>query len=102
MRVVVVELDASRPGGRSCVASQSSPKRSTDSSPASRRAVWIASSKRFIAIWRNTAATAPSSAPASRSSRSAGPGARSSSRSRTMFSPKIEAVSASVSGVEKW
>ncbi len=32
----------------------------------------MASSKRFIATWRNTAATAPSSAPASRSSRSAG------------------------------
>ena len=64
--------------------------------------MWIASSKRFIATWRNTAATAPSSEPASSDSRSAAPGARSSSRSSTIVSPKIEAVSAIVSGVVNW
>ena len=66
------------------------------------RSVCMACSKRFMAIWRNTAATAPSSDPASSDSRSAGPGARSSSRSSTIVSPKIDAVSAMVSGPVNW
>ena len=53
-----------------CDAAHSSPKRSTDSSPASRRSVWIASSKRFIAIWRNTVAIWSSRFDASSASRS--------------------------------
>ena len=63
---------------------------------------WIRSSKRFIATWRNTAATAPSSDSAKSESRAAASGASASSRSSTIVSPKIDAVSATVSGVENW
>ena len=54
------------------MSAHSSPNRSTDSSPSSRRAVCIASSKRFIAIWRNTVAIWSSRFDASSASRSCG------------------------------
>ena len=78
---------------------QAAAKASVDSSPDSRRSVWMRCSNRFIAIWRNTAATAPSSDSASSDSRAAASGASPSSRSSTIVSPKIDAVSATVSGV---
>ncbi len=85
-----------------CVSAQSSPKRSTDSSPSERREVWTASSKRFIAIWRKTVAIWPSIDSASRLSRERASPAASSRRPKTSSSANTEAVSATVSGVSWW
>ena len=84
---------------RSCSRVQSSEIRSTESSPSSRRPVWIASSKRLSAIWRKTVATVSSIRPTSRSRRARGSSSRSISVSNVRASPKTDAVSASVSGV---
>ena len=86
----------------SCVVAHSSPKRSTDSSPSSRRAVCTASSKRFIATWRNTVAIESSSVAASRANRSFGSSMRASRALLVTVSPNTDAVSASVSGVDWW
>jgi hypothetical protein len=76
--------------------------RSSESSPSERRAVWARCSKRFIATWRKTVAIDPSMLSASSPSLDAGVGASSSRRPNTSVSPNTLAVSARVSGVEKW
>ncbi len=84
------------------VLTQCSAKSSTDSSPTSRRWVCTASSKRFMATWRNTVAMLPSTCWASSANRSAGSSVWSSRRSKVTVSPNTDAVSASVSGVDWW
>ncbi len=88
------------PSSSVCDSPHSSPMRSTDSSPSPRRAVWASSSKRFIAVWRNTVAIAPSTLRASSDSRDSAGSASSSSRANMICSPNTEAVSAIVSGVD--
>ena len=79
---------------------QSSLSRSVESSPCSRRSVWVRFSKRFIAIWRNVVAIASSSCPVSRSSRLRGSSSAASIPLNVSASPNTDAVSAVVSGVE--
>ena len=64
--------------------------------------MWTRSSKRFIAIWRNTVAIEPSIDSASSARRDSGVSACSSRRPKTIVSPNTDAVSASVSGVAMW
>ena len=95
-------ISTASPSSSSWDSAHSSPKRSTASSPSSRRAVWTRCSKRFIATWRKTVAIAPSIGSASSASRDSGVSACSSRRPKTIVSPNTLAVSASVSGVAMW
>ena len=107
--------DVGPPGARSCRSARprrraarsgtpSTARRSArrPARPASRRSVCTRCSKRFIAIWRNTVATAPSTVSVSSASRESGVSACSSRRPKTICSPNTLAVSASVSGVLMW
>ena len=69
----------------------------------SRRWVCTASSKRFIATWRNTVAIEPSRLSASSARRAAGSSRRRrAARPKVTVSPNTDAVSARVSGVRMW
>ena len=72
---------------------------SADSSPCSRRLLWIRSSKRFMEIWRKTVAKTDSSFWQIKARLSSSLSRRFSCELKTSNSAKTEAVSASGSGV---
>ena len=82
-----------------CVSSQSSLKRSAVSSPSSRRALCILSSKRFIEICRKTVAKVSSIFSVSIDSLTSWSSSAAIKSWKTSISANVEAISAVVSGV---